>query len=205
MAIKQIYEIPGMEKTKDGLGYPEHLVGKLFKFEDNYILFKEKSYEEFPVSLIDVVIEASSNREDDNSFITEEQFNTQTSRLAAESERKSSNTSKKVDDLDANLSSKLKNIKNELGSLDDKIKSTYDKIDGMSSPESIKAIISQELTAVHENYEKVIKGLIQEKATELAKDIKEAGNKLDPMTVMMYKKMGMELPDIIQMAKGGLI
>ena len=204
MAIKQIFEIPGMEKseTSGDFSYPKEIVGQLCKYQDNYILFKEKSYEEFPVSLIDVVIEASS---DNNSFVTEEQLNTQLGRVSAESERKSSHTAKKVDDVDANLASKIKDIKNELGGLDSKIKSIYDKIDGMSSPESIKAIISAELTAVHENYEKVIKGLINEKATELAKDIKIAGNKLDPMSVMLFKKMGMELPDIIQMAKAGLI
>ena len=50
-----------------------------------------------------------------------------------------------------------------------------------------------------------MKKLIHDKATELSKEIKEAANKLQPMDIMMYKKLGMDLPEIIQLAKAGLI
>lgn len=198
MTIRQIFDIPAMDQIEgtDDYRYPEEYNNQLCKFGDKYVLFKERSYEEFPAALIDIVIEASKQNQVD--MITEEQIDMKMTDLVNDMH----DNNVKIDEGISNFKS---NTDDAMNRMNQKVEAITSKISNLQSPEAVKAIVSKELTSVYENYEKVIKKLIHEKAEELAKEIKEAGNKLDPMTVMMYKKMGMELPDIIQMAKSGLI
>lgn len=195
MAIHQIFEIPGMEQLEgsEDYGYTEEYVGKLCKFQDKYILFKEKSFEEFPCALIDIVLKAAN----ENS-ITEEQLDAKLDEMHS-----IVSDSKSTLESIVNSSSQDSHIKTK--ALEKKVDEFSSKITNLQSPEAVRAIVSKELTTVYENYEKVMKKLIHDKATELSKEIKEAANKLQPMDIMMYKKLGMDLPEIIQLAKAGLI
>jgi hypothetical protein len=197
MSIRQIFEMPAMvqvEGTED-YKFPVEYTNQLCKFGDKYVLFKEKNYEEFPTSLIDIVLQAAK---EDNDSISEEQLDMRMSDIV-------SDMTNRMESVNTNGNHNAVLTDKKIDEINNKVESISNKVKNLQSPEAVQAIVSKELTNVYENYEKVIKQLIEEKATELAKDIKDAGNKLQPMDVMMYKKMGMELPDIISLAKEGLI
>ncbi|MBC8427410.1 MAG: hypothetical protein H8D97_00815 [Proteobacteria bacterium] len=198
MAIHQIFEIPGMEQmegTKD-YSYPKEYQRRLCKYQDKYILFKERSYDEFPCELIDIILQTASENQVES--ITKEQV-----------DMKMSDIISNIHDISAKSTNDIIKVKSEIrsniNSLEQKLNLIISDINHLQSPETVQAIVSKELTAVYENYEKVIKQLIQTKAEELAKEIKDAGNKLDPMNVAMFKKLGMEISEIIQLAKAGLL
>jgi hypothetical protein len=198
MSIRQIFEMPAMVQTEgtEDYNYPSEYTNQLCKLGDKYVLFKEKNYEEFPTTLIDIVLQAAA--ENQTEAVTEDQVDMKLSDIISDIH---SNTMK----VDENINNFKTNTNESIYKVDRKVQEVMTQVGHLQSPEKIKAIVSKELTSVYENYEKVMKKLIEEKAQELAKDIKDAGNKLQPMDVMMYKKMGMELQDIISLAKSGLI
>jgi hypothetical protein len=201
MSIQTIYEMPNMGPIKEGSEdycYPTELIGQTVKYKDNYISFQKTKYDEYPVALVNIVAEIINQEQTDNNYVTKEDMISRIDKVSSEAESSSEDADNKID----NVSNDMAIMVDEIN---EKIDSVSTQVGDMQSPEGIKKIISQELTAVHDNYEKVIKGLINDKAEELAKDIKDQGNKLDPMNVMLFKKMGMDMTEIVQMAKAGLI
>lgn len=193
MYIKQIYEMPAMEQIEgtETYQFPVEYRNKLCKFKDTYIIFRERSKEEFPGPLIDMIINTVKD-ENTGNFITKEE----SENFAVQNQ---------IEDVSVEIYNMKQAVDQTVTDLNTTINNIGKKANQLQSPEEIQKIVSKELTAVYENYEKVIKNLINEKAKELSLEMKEANNKLDPMSVMMYKKMGFELPDIIQMAKSGLL
>ncbi len=74
------------------------------------------------------------------------------------------------------------------------------KIQGVQTTDTIKDVINEQLKTVYNNYENVIKKLIEDKAKEI-----EAGNKkIDVMSIAMMKKLGFSIEEIMAMMKGGM-
>lgn len=59
MKIETIHTLPEMEKVDDGFAYPEKYHNKLFLFKDQFILFREASYDTFPKMIIDTVVKSA--------------------------------------------------------------------------------------------------------------------------------------------------
>lgn len=55
--VETLYTLPEMEKTEDGYAYPEKYHNRLFIFKDQYLFFREASYDTFPKQIIDKVVE----------------------------------------------------------------------------------------------------------------------------------------------------
>ena len=56
--IETLHAIPEMERTKedDGFAYPEKYRDKLFYYKDQFLLFREASYDTFPKLIIETVV-----------------------------------------------------------------------------------------------------------------------------------------------------
>jgi hypothetical protein len=203
MSIEQIFNIPNMEKVDntEDYNYPAKYINKLFKFKDKYVLFNDKSYEEFSSNLIDIMIDLVKDNINIEKNLTELNNNID-SKIKNKFDEINLILSANIKDTNDSIRLNDKNLDSKIKKLEIDLKSKFLEFQNL---DKIKELIDNELKVVYSNYEKVIKELINKKAEELSKEIKENSKKIDPMNIMMYRKMGMELKDIMELAKNGLI
>ena len=171
--IGTIYTIPEMEKVEDGYQYEEKYHNKLFYFKDQFILFREASYDTFPKLIIETVVAAALK--DANEQLQESIPSTQSILTVLEEQIEDRFSKMKIPEgittdavrkiFDDSIGAALQNVSRVIDNISDKV---------------AKKIEIEDLQSWRTQIEKGVNSLFQENIQKLPEDsIQSILNRLD--------------------------
>ena len=184
--FKKLHILPEMTRNEeeDGYCYPEEYINNIYEHKDQYVYFKESSYEILHKGFVEVVIEAKIKTAlEDNENI--ENLNT---RLDGIIEKISDKTSSEdIIEVQNHLEKNIMTLRNEFEKqISDIKKETED-------------LILKELQIVHNNVQKTVGGLIAKRETA------EPTAKINLGTLFALKEAGYSPKEIGELKKEKLI
>jgi hypothetical protein len=229
MPIETLHILPTHDKTDDGFKYDDKYVGKLFKYQNSLYYFKERSYIEYPIELLNTIekavqesvnskikdtiamIESVANKATD--FVSKQDLQEIKYNLELFENRIDFEKIKNL--FEITINNKLENINVDLNEVKDKVKrlqSTIDiekicsiidqSVDSKINEDQINSMIDNKLKAVYDNFDKVVKNLVKENLKDSHRD--QTG-KLKMTTLITLKELGYSPSEISEMVKNGLV
>ena len=220
--IEQLHVMPQLSRVESeiegegGYEYPEKFHGKVFLIQDKLVLFEKRKFQEYPVSLITALTEAISG-----SFVPNEALdvfqetliedlnvrfleNSQTIEASTQTMRNGlvsleKNTHQRIDELTTALTTLADTITSLKGETLDIKKVSADV------KEYTSELVNKELDSIYKNFEKGIQELVKSEVEKIKTSIVQNENKIKPGQIMMYKEMGLGIPEIVELKTAGLL
>ncbi len=220
--IEQLHVMPQLSRVEseiDGEGgyeYPEKFHNRVFLIQDKLVLFEKRKFQEYPVSLITALTEAISG-----SFVSSEVLDGFQEALIENLDTKLQENSEQVEQsiktmrtglvsLEKNTHQRIDELTSALTALADTITSlkgeTLDiKKVNSDVKEYTSELVNKELDSIYKNFEKGIQELVKSEVEKIKSSIVQNENKIKPGQIMMYKEMGLGIPEIIELKTSGLL
>jgi hypothetical protein len=187
MKIDRLLEMPKLEKQDNGdYYYPDQYVGKVYEHEDMYYIFDKKRYTELSKTLVDVLTSMISYNIIDK--VREEI------------------TDKIVENINV-LFENMETLNENINSLDEN-KNVIDNGEVISQCNELISISLEDIKSDLNDFKQEqenLKTSIKEALTAPLKQQEDKQPKLDPMNLAMFKKLGLDIKEIIDLAKNGVI
>lgn len=191
MPIETLHVLPTHDKTEDGFKYDDKYVGKLFKYQNTLYYFKERSYIEYPIELLNTIEKAV--QESINNKIKE------TIAMIESVANKATDFVSKQDLQEIKYNLELFEDRIDFEKINDLIKNS---IESKINEDQINKLIDNKLKAVYDNFDKVVKNLVKENLKDSHRD--QTG-KLKMTTLITLKELGYTPSEISEMVKNGLV
>jgi chromosome segregation ATPase len=192
--IEQLFQMPSMEKQENGdYTYPTKYTNKLFKSGDTLVFFNLNSTTEYPIGLYNSVSEAIKKDILDSQQEELSSIDASINTLTSDFEDVASDTK--------DFNSSISKLRNDLSVVQKNLDRVESTLTHVQSKEEIQEVIRTEMAAVKDNFDSVMKEAIKKEAEKLLADSK----KVDPMTILMMTKQGMDMKDVIDLAKSGVL
>jgi len=185
--MPQMIRVEGSSEEDGGYEYPEKFQNSIYIINDKIVLFEKRKYHEFPIALINALINIISK-----DFITTEYLNNV------------------VDDFSKTFNNEEK-FRNGLISLEknslEKITLLQSELDNISNnvKKYTTEMVNSELEIVYKNFETAISNIVKEEVNKIKQELVLSENKLKPGQIMLYKEMGLPLEDIIKLKQQNLL
>lgn len=222
-ALPQKSRVEGENEGEGGYDYPEKYQNNLYIYENKVILFEKRTHHEYPIALIDAILEAASNN-----TVTEtnllalrdsliEDFNEKLIEVTKELETLVYESSNDTENKIINIHTQLDVFTNKIDSLNKALATVGETLDSLTSNNidiaSITAdvkkhtqeIVGKEVDDLYSNFEKEISNMIAKEVQTLKDTISKSENKIKPVQYMMYKEMGMSMEEIIRLKESNLL
>lgn len=200
MVIPDLHVMPTHTRGEDGFVYGEEYANKVFKHGDKLIMFTKSSFEEYPLDLFNAIANTIEEQFRSKYVLKTELPSDAADELNNAFETQNEKVRDQLDGLKNRTQDQLDQLQKSIMILSEAVQKINGKIQGVQTTDTIKDVINEQLKTVYNNYENVIKKLIEDKAKEI-----EAGNKkIDVMSIAMMKKLGFSIEEIMAMMKGGM-
>lgn len=227
--IERLIVFPTHVKTEGGYEYPKKYVGKVFRFEDKIIHFRESSYMDYPAEIFenykDTIIQHTLELLEKQKLevdASQERVNNSINDVKRQIEGLINNN--EIEELKIKLEesqTQITKLRTYIDNIEvttvDKFQSVFDKLEEFYKTTiaisnktvdtaELEAVIDKKLSTVYSNFEQVSKKLVDDSVSEALKDSKrDHQGKLKISTLSMMKELGMETKEIIELAKEGLL
>lgn len=214
--IERLYAMPTMQKVEGGYAYPEQYIRNLYSFENKIFYFASETLcEEIPSYLIPIItslIEAQTTDLETDLINKSDELLSQVANKLSELELKITNANSafisdievfKVD-IDKNVI-ELNNINKIeiLAEINEKLNTLNSILDNIQSV--VDVAVDKKLVDVYTNFDVVVKQLVADNVKLIEQDVKNSGNKFKITEIAMLKETGLDIADIIQLRKEGMI
>jgi len=188
--MPQMVRVEGSSEDDGGYEYPERFQNAIFIINDKIVLFEKRKYHEYPISLINALIDIISKE-----FITNETLLEIKEYINDLSERLNKNDEFRNDlvSLECKSLNKISELQSNLNIISDDIKKYTSEM------------VNSELEIVYKNFENAISNIVKEEVEKIRHEISLVENKLKPGQIMLYKEMGLPLEDIIKLKQQNLL
>ncbi|RLA83078.1 MAG: hypothetical protein DRG78_05400 [Epsilonproteobacteria bacterium] len=186
--IEQLHVLPSLNNDDGEYSYPEKYIGKLYRYEGKILFFQEKKFLEIPLAVVEELLRP---------FVNQTEFDD----LLAHFNDIKDSTENKLD----NVTQLMDTVGDTLSELSNRVGQIEQSTESLQSLEGISEAMDEKLQTVHDNFKIVAETIVKEQMEDYIETLKKSANKLKPTTVAIYKEMGIEIKEIIEMAKDGLI
>jgi hypothetical protein len=200
MKIDRLFEIPKMEKQTNGdYLYPDAYQNKIFEHDSEYYIFNKNTFNAIPKILIDMLSEMIISKLEASSKIDEqlESITKQIDSSFIDVFENQSNISSRLEELEKQPKQSIESIQQP----EINIKSEIESI--------VPPLVQQALDLFGASVSEFVNNRIKEELEKLPKQSTEPSQlqstKLDPINLLMYKKLGLDTKDLIELAKSGLV
>jgi len=221
--IEKLHLMPKLERYESqeegedsGYRYSDKYRNKIFLFENKIIVFDNKTFVEVPVAIVELLLNVLGDK-----FISPDTLSkvidsvNQTileinGRVLVQEQIDISSIEENIEVIKSDAEDMQNLTMSELSKLREQIdvlsKSNADleKLNNDFS-NTISSMVDEKLIDVHKNFQLVVNNLVSAEVNKIKGSIIENSNKLKPGVIMIYKEMGLDINQIIELKKADMI